>query len=211
MRVLSLRYSPGQHRKQKHWHGWNQFGTTGASPSVPKYDWCAPLSHPSFCMLVNHGPSQKSSKREYKPWKWGATAKTTYLIQRPLYQPGSPCKDPAGNQTTWRPPDHGKKMQTAVVWSCLPFIRSGKNHLARHSERGKKTRQTEEEVVTQHQGLDRAGIRQVQEGSWEQGKMEETVKSSVVPQRPSQLRDWWDKIPVRYAKFINLTKTLFND
>ena len=36
--------------------------------------------------------------------------------------------------------------QTAVVWSCLPFIRSGQNHLARQSERGKKTRQTEEEV-----------------------------------------------------------------
>ena len=27
------------------------------------------LSHPSSCMLVNHGPSQKSSKEEYKPWK----------------------------------------------------------------------------------------------------------------------------------------------
>ena len=33
--------------------------------------------------------------------------------------------------------------KTAVVWSSLPFIRSGQNHLARHSERGKKT---EEEV-----------------------------------------------------------------
>ena len=33
-----------------------------------------------------------------------------------------------------------------MVWSCLPFIGSGQNHLARHSERGKKTRQTEEEV-----------------------------------------------------------------
>ena len=33
-------------------------------------------------------------------------------------------------------------MQTAVVWSCFLFIRSGKNHLARHSER-EKTRQTE--------------------------------------------------------------------
>ena len=38
-----------------------------------------------------------------------------------------------------------KKTQTAVVWTCLQFIRSGQNHLARHSERGKKTRQTEEE------------------------------------------------------------------
>ena len=53
------------------------------------------------------------------------------------------------------PPDHRKETQTAVVWSCLPFIRSGQNHFARHSERGKKTRQTEEEVGTQHQGMDR--------------------------------------------------------
>ena len=33
-----------------------------------------------------------------------------------------------------------------LVSSCLTFIGSGQNHLARHSERGKKTRQTEEEV-----------------------------------------------------------------
>ena len=49
-----------------------------------------------------------------------------------------------------------------------------KNHLARHSERGKKTRQTEAEVGRQHQGMDRPGVRQVLEGSGEQGKMEET-------------------------------------
>ena len=53
------------------------------------------------------------------------------------------------------------------------FIRSGQNYLARHSERGKKTRQTEEEVGRQHQGMDRPGVRQVPEGSGEQGKMEE--------------------------------------
>ena len=41
-------------------------------------------------------------------------------------------------------------------------------------ERGKKTRQTEEEVGRQHQGMDRPGVRQVPEGSGEQGKMEET-------------------------------------
>ena len=33
-----------------------------------------------------------------------------------------------------------------VIWSCLPFIRSGQNHIASHNERGKKTRHTEEEV-----------------------------------------------------------------
>ena len=48
------------------------------------------------------------------------------------------------------------------------------NHPARHSERGKKTRQTEEEVGRQHQGMDRPGVRQVPEGSGEQGKIEKT-------------------------------------
>ena len=42
------------------------------------------------------------------------------------------------------------------------------------SERGKKTRQTEEEVGRQHQGMDCPGVRQVPEGSGEQGKIEET-------------------------------------
>ena len=71
---------------------------------------------------------------------------------------------------TRRPPDHHKESQTAVVWLCLPFIRSGQNHRARHSESGKKTRQTEEEVGRQHQGMDRPGVCQVPEGSGEQGK-----------------------------------------
>ena len=103
-------------------------------------------------------------------------------------------------------------MQTAVVWSCLPFIRSGQNHLARHSERGNKTRQTEEEVGRQHQGMDRPGDRQVPEGSGEQGKMEGTVaKSSVVPQRPLRLRDWWWwwgwKCPLHGWKYFAATIT----
>ena len=49
-----------------------------------------------------------------------------------------------------------------------------KNHLARHSKRGKKTRQTEKEVGRQHQRVDRPGVRQVPEGSGERGKMEKT-------------------------------------
>ena len=114
---------------------------------------------------------------------------TAHLIQRPCYQRGSPCQDPAGYWTTRIPPDDHKEAQTAVVWSCFTFIRSGQNHLARHSERVKKTRQTEEEVGRQHQGMDRPGVWQVPEGSGEQGKMEKTgCKSSVVPQRPSWLR-----------------------
>ena len=60
-----------------------------------------------------------------------------------------------------------------MVWTCLLFIRSGQNHLASHSEKVKKTRQTEEEVG-RHKAIDRPGARQVPEGSGEQGKMEKT-------------------------------------
>ena len=54
------------------------------------------------------------------------------------------------------------------------FIRPGQNYLSKHSEGGKKTRQIEEEVGRQHQGMDRPGVRQVPEGNGEQGKMPET-------------------------------------
>ena len=100
------------------------------------------------------------------------------VTQRPCYQRGSSWQDSAGNRTTRRPPYHRKETQTAVVWSCFPFIRSGHNHLARHSER-KKTRQTEEEVGRQHQGMDRPGIRQVPKGNGEQRKMEETGREVI--------------------------------
>ena len=67
-----------------------------------------------------------------------------------------------------------------MVWSCLPFIRSGQNHLARHSERGKKTRQTKKEV----------GRRQVKRAVENREKWRKLdAKSSVVPQRSSRLRD----------------------
>ena len=61
-----------------------------------------------------------------------------------------------------------------LKWYWLSFISSGQNHLARHSERGKKTRQTEKEMGRQHQGMDLPGVHEVREGSREQGKMEET-------------------------------------
>ena len=63
--------------------------------------------------------------------------------------------------------------QHRVLALFSAFIRSAQNHLARHSERRKKTMQTEEEVGRQHQGMDRPGVLQVPEGSGEQGKIEE--------------------------------------
>ena len=119
------------------------------------------------------GPHSRAPKKNTSHGNEVLSQDTTPLIQRPCYQLRSPCQDPAGNRTTRRL-DHRKETQTAVVWTCLPFIKSGQNHLARHSERGRKTRQTQEGVERQDQGMDRPGVRQVPEGSGEQGKVEET-------------------------------------
>ena len=128
--------------------------------------------HLPVCLWILD-PHSRASKKNTSHAHELLLQDTKHLIQRPCYQRGSPCQEPIGNRTTRRP-DYRKETQTAVVWSCVPFIRSGQTHLARHSERGKKTRQTEEEVGRQHQGMDRPGVRQVPEGgSGEQGKMEE--------------------------------------
>ena len=119
-------------------------------------------------------PHSRAPKKNTSHRKEVLPQNTMHLIQRPCYQRGSPCQDPAGSRTSRRPPGRRKKTQSGVIWSCLPFIRSGQNHLARHSERGKKTRQTEEEVGRQHQGMDRPGVWQVLEGIGERGKMEKT-------------------------------------
>ena len=101
--------------------------------------------HLLLCLLIMD-PHSRAPKKNTSHENEVLLQDTTHLIQRPCYQRGSPCQDPASNQTTQRPPDHHKERQTAVVWSCPLFIRSSQNHLAMHSERGKKTRQTEEEV-----------------------------------------------------------------
>ena len=132
----------------------------GVFLSVPWYDWYLHVCE-SWTLTA------ELQRKEVLPQD------TTHLIQRPCYQRGCPCHDPVGNRTTRRPLDYCKKTQ-AMVLTCVPFIRSGRNHFARHSEREKKTRQTEEEVGRQHQGMDRPGARQVPEGSEKERKTEET-------------------------------------
>ena len=65
-----------------------------------------------------------------------------------------------------------RKLQWYGHVSCSS--RLAKTILQGHSERGKKTRQTDQEMGRQHQGMDRLGVCQVLGGSGEQRKMEET-------------------------------------
>ena len=49
---------------------------------------------------------------------------TTHLLQRPCYQWGSLCQDPAGSQTTRRPPDHCKETNcSGMVMSPVHQVR----------------------------------------------------------------------------------------
>ena len=125
-------------------------------------------------MLVIMDPHSRASKKNTSRGNEVLPQDITYLIQRSRYQRGSLCQDPAGNRTTRRPTVHRKETQTGVVWTCLSFIRSGQNHLTRHSERRTKTRQTEEEVGRQHQGMEKAWRSTSPRGQWGTGKMEET-------------------------------------
>ena len=93
---------------------------------------------------------------------------TRHLIQRPCYQRGSPCKKIQRATETHEDLLTIVKRRKLQWYGRFLFIRSCQNHLARHSERGKKTRQTEEEVGRKHQGMDRPWVRQVPMGSGEQ-------------------------------------------
>ena len=83
---------------------------------------------PRCLRIIN--PHRRAPKKNTSHENGMLLQDTTHLIQRPCYQRGSPCQDPAGNRTTPRPPDHRKVTQTAVVWSRLQFITSGQNHFA---------------------------------------------------------------------------------
>ena len=119
---------------------------------------------------------------------------TTHRMQRPCYQRGSPCQDPAGNRTTRRLPDDRKETQTAVgmvmspvhqVWpkpSCKAHWK-GEEDKADRGRDGKTT-------SGNGQAWSSAGPR----GQWRTGQngVNWLRNRSVVAQRPSWLRDrWW--------------------
>ena len=89
------------------------------SISVPRYVLCIPLLYPSSCTLVNHAPSEQSSKEEHKPLKSGAIARyyashTNIMLPTRRSVPRS-----SSNRTIRKLADHDKDMQTAVEWSWL--------------------------------------------------------------------------------------------
>ena len=111
------------------------------------------------------------------------------LIQRACNQRGSPRQDPAGNRTT-RKSAHRKETQTEMARASLPFIRSGQNRLARHSERERRQgrwRKRWEDNINEWTGLEFAKSQRAVEKREKWMKL--VSKSFVAPQQPSRSRD----------------------
>ena len=122
------------------------------------------------------------------------TQDTTHLIQRPCYQRGSQCQDTAGNLTTRRPPDHRKEPQTAVGMVMLVWTGLAKTILqvtVKGGRRQGRQKKRWEDITREWTGLEFAKSERAVENRGKWRKL--VVTSSVVPQRPSRLRDrsWW--------------------
>ena len=131
-----------------------------------------------------------------------------HLTQRPCHQRGSLCQDLASNRTTQRPPDQNKEMQTAVVWTSLPFIRSGQTILQGIAKGWKRQGRQKrwDDNIREWTGFEFVKSQMAVENREKWRKL--VIKSSVVPQRPSRLRDrwwWWTRIwiPILNVKNMN--------
>ena len=124
-------------------------------------------------------------KNELLKWSWSVKKIIYANIDYPSYQWVLSLSD-------FYCFDDRKEMLSAVVWSCLPFIRSGPNHLARHCDRGRRQgrqRKRWEDNIRELTGREFGRSQRALENREKWRKL--VAKSSVLPQWPSQLRDWW--------------------
>ena len=110
---------------------------------------------------------QRAAKKNTSQANEALQQDTTHPIQRPRYQRGRQCQDPAGNRTTQKHPDYHKKRK--LQWyGHVSRSSSLAKTILRSTVKGGRRRQIEEEVGRQHQGMDRPGALQVTESSGEQ-------------------------------------------
>ena len=131
----------------------------------------------SVCLWIMD-PHSRAPKKNISLGNEVLSQDAMHLIQRLCYQWGSLCQDPAGNQTTWRPPDHHKETQTILQGTVKRERRQGRQE------------KRQEDNIRECLGLEFPKSQRAAENREKWRKL--VVKSSVVPQRPSRSRDrWW--------------------
>ena len=113
---------------------------------------------------------------------------TTYLIQRPCYQQGSPRQDPAGNRTTVK----RRKLQCyGHVFRSSGLAKTVLQGTMKRGRRQGRQRKRWEDIIREWTGLEFAKSQRAVENREKWKKV--VARSSLVPQQPSQLRDrQWD-------------------
>ena len=115
---------------------------------------------------------------------------STHLVQRPCYQRGSPFQNPAGNRTTRRPADHRKETQLQWYRHVSRSAGLAKTILqgaVKGERRQGKQRKRWEDNIRERTGLEFAKSQRAAENRKKWRKL--VAKLSVVPQRPSRLRN----------------------
>ena len=138
--------------------------------------------HLNSCVLVDHGPSQKSSKEEYKPWKWAATAKFyASHAKTKIQQAIRPHEDlliiVKRRKLKWY--EHVSRSSGLTV--LLGTVKKGRRQ-GRQKKRWKDN-------IREWTGLEFAKSLRAVENREKWRKL--VVKPSVVPQRPFRSRDRW--------------------
>ena len=114
----------------------------------------------------------------------------THFIQGTCYQRGSPCQDPAGNRNTRRPPDHVKRRKPQ--WYGHVSYSSGLaktilQGMVKGGRRQGRMRKRWEDNIMEWTSLEFTKSQRAVENTEKWRKL--VMKSSVVPQQPSWLRD----------------------
>ena len=144
---------------------------------------------------LNHGPSKQSSKEEYRPRKWGATARyyashtKTMLPTRKSVPRSSRQLD--HTKTSW--PSETDANCSGMVMPPIPQVWPKSSCKAQWKGEEDKADRGRGGKTTSGNGW--AWSSPSPRGQWRTGnKLRKLVaKSSVMPQRHSRLRDRWDE------------------
>ena len=179
---------------------------TGVFLSAPRYDRRAPLSHPSSCMLVSHRPSQLNSKRRIQAMEMRCYRKILRISYRDHVtnnEVRAKIQQAIGPHEDLRTVVKRHKLK----W-CGHVSRSSGNTVLQGTVKGGRRqggqRKKWEDNIREWTGVEFARSQRAVGNREKWRKL--VAKSSVVPKRPSRLRDSWNEMRYHNVLYIEESK-----